>query len=931
MEKINDKIKSSNDLNLYTELSFISRELEQELKETENGNKFMDSFRTLLENFHSYLTKNSQLVEVIQQYNQTMFANAQKLKQISTQASYDKDEIASLTQEFERIVKIMEQAKKQTDSTSLSIRSYQEEIDFYLKKQTEEIERDKEKAQIQIDNDAIRDEIGKNEVEIENLKEEIMEAKCKLSEQERQLSDITKTNELVEGEYKESKDLYKKLRQENMDSLPTLSDVQTQIEESTVDLEEITKKVKEYVIDPGLAKQISLLKLELKAAKGELEKKQEIIAIKKKALAQVQKMCNNNISYMEKIKQKIEKDDERMVELQKDLDAQLAIRSEVEPKYKEVEAKWKQTKEAKQNARKENSDVVKKIVELGFENLKVTNDLNLNTRKVQANDMMISQLKNNIQQSEHEMIEVKNQQQVIFSEQMIIRAQQQKMMEKASVLLSEIQSKEKERSLTQIQTHGMTQEVQSIQEQHSVKLQQLKEIQEKTERQSQLVDRIKQERNTLKTQMEMANSETLVLREQLNDVITSIKSMTARIDHLIEIAQKEHDAALVIKDSNEHIEKMKKSCEDGLKTSEKVNKTLIEESVSLLNLLRKSEWDFKQQRKEYVMLVNSYHIVVAQLEQKKKEIQDITSEIKSQEAVLAKSKLQYNEKIQTILDLRADYEYYDEINERLSKLLDHTNALKQDEHQLYQKLTNEQLKRSTLIAEMDRPRNVHRLTLLKATNPELANQYKYLMVLKNNLVETSKELEKVREEKKKVEEEFQKMQQPQKEGPSPSYIMAQMKVYEDDIKEKDQMIKEMRMSLRDGSSSLFDTSTTIGKARESLTRRRGATAHLKSRNMLKVQENEDNYFITEAPVACVSSFGGGFMPRAPQTARESTRRFGNTTNNQSSTFNENDLVTQTTRQSRGSLYRPFLPRMTQQRARSPPVSARSYRSSVLVN
>ena len=149
MEKINDKIKSSNDLNLYTELSFISRELEQELKETENGNKFMDSFRTLLENFHSYLTKNSQLVEVIQQYNQTMFANAQKLKQISTQASYDKDEIASLTQEFERIVKIMEQAKKQTDSTSLSIRSYQEEIDFYLKKQTEEIERDKEKGNFQ--------------------------------------------------------------------------------------------------------------------------------------------------------------------------------------------------------------------------------------------------------------------------------------------------------------------------------------------------------------------------------------------------------------------------------------------------------------------------------------------------------------------------------------------------------------------------------------------------------------------------------------------------------------------------------------------------------------------------------------------------------------------------------------------------------------
>ena len=138
-------------------------------------------------------------------------------------------------------------------------------------------------------------------------------------------------------------------------------------------------------------------------------------------------------------------------------------------------------------------------------------------------------------------------------------------------------------------------------------------------------------------------------------------------------------------------------------------------------------------------------------------------------------------------------------------------------------------------------------------------------------------------------------------------------------------MEEIRRTLKQGTFELEDSSVIVDKARESLSKRRGTTANLKSR-IMNAQENEDSYFITEVPIACVGSFGGGFMPHAPLTARN-TMRFAPTNN---STNNE-DLIQHTSRQHRGMLYKPFLPKTSAKRTMSPPHSARRVRQTISVN
>ena len=884
MRRSPERAKVQTDMAFYNEMTYVSREFLDEFPDQTQYKHYFDAFNNALLKFHELIEKNGKIVQTISNLNQTMLNNAQKVKDILAQVGYDKEEIKQLSIEYENATKKLEVHRRKELENQNTVSGLKFDFDSYNTIAQEYFGKEKEKEDIQNENDSLRKEMEENKQQIEELTQQLNEAKEKMNKSQTELNEVKQTRDALKTEKDETKNTFLTMKQDNLDCIAEMERTSENIhnlEEETQRLHEVLKNTK---IDPNLKKQIAELKVEMKKQKSKKEKREHTIEIKTKSLNQIKKESNGFISYANKIKEKIQNRDERIEELSVDIKEQDKIYNEVKPTADKVTEKHRQVKADKIEYRKKTKDLLKSVIGLEFDNIKITNQSKMTERHTVSEQYSINTIEKDIVREKNSEIEARNKQSVLSIETLNIRKDKQKMMENATKLLAEIEEKETE--VSQIKLHWLTtrSEIEKLKQQNEQMINHLNSIKEKTSKQASLVEKLRTERNMYKKMSETATADTVILQQQFDELLVKIKEMTAKIDDLIEAAKADHDAAEIIKEANEYLEKMKAEAKLGAQSSEKVNSQLIQEAVNLQNLLHKSEWDFRQQKKEYAMLVNTYHIVANQLLQKEKKIETLKSDIQSSEAVLIKSKQQYKEKIDELLHLHDDFGYYYGMMENLEQKWKYTERLKVKHLEISEALDMLQLKKGTLLDELRVPRNVHRYTLLAASNPELAKQYRYVYYVHFRIQEATNKLIKLKEQKEKLISELRKKEEAEEHATkslTAQEVMNRIRVYQDDLKRKDQELKEMEKIFNNNQFDMWDGQFQVEDTRMSLTQKRASTARMRSRRTMSRRKADDGVFYLTSATSGVpdentnnqkeSVSGNEFLPQAPKSARDSRR------------------------------------------------------------
>ncbi|EAY11555.1 hypothetical protein TVAG_006300 [Trichomonas vaginalis G3] len=923
---------------LHDEMVYVVRELTEEFQDNPKIQPHLKSFARMLTELDDSCNKNSQLITKCEDFSQNLVEKAKTVKDILYQIHEDKEIIAKLNSEFDRATKRMERFEAKDKYNASIVSDLKSDFDVTYNISNEKLRQEQETESQRKENKLIQEEIQENKNKILDIKNQIKNANTLFENMKQEVNNVKETVESLTKQIDESSLLQQEMNQENREAFPRMKSLSVENEESEAKLAELGDLVSKSVVDPELGKQITILNIQKQSAVAEGQNHLTAIAIRKNKLEIIRKKNEETEAYITRIKNKIAKNEKNLVTLNEQLNAQLEVRKQIEPKFKEVEDRHNELKKLRNEAKKESKDLLEKVVDLGFKGVKLNNEKSVEERRILAQQLIMQALNKESVNETHKLKEINNQSSILQSESIGCRSDAQKMKENASKILTEIEMIQTEGQRIKMQLHSVKEEIDSINNQNQEASDNLQEIKDKTVKQSQMVERLKTEKNMYEKLVEAANAETDVLQRNFNELIVNIKAMTDRIDHLIDMTRKYHEASNVLKEANIVIQDMNKQTEEGCRNSDKINQQLVNDAVKLQGLLEKSAWDYRQQKKEFAMLNNSYQIVVQQCLEKGKKIQELRDEIKAQMTVLAKSKQQYLSKIDQLMKLDADYNYYMDINDKLTALDAHTKELKQKDKELTFALTGQQLRKTNIMEELKIPRNVHRYTIMASTNPELAKQYKYLWYLRQRYAETLVVLEKTKEKRDKMKENLSRIETITDNNPlEVDEVQKRIKVYEEAVKEKGRQLEAMNREIQGNQVDINEENISCQSAREEITKRKELTASMRGKTLKpqsSVANEEDLYFITEPSSACVTTFGGGFTPRLPETARDS-KRF--TARNFNPKEVENvDFTNPMLRNQRAYLYLPNMRRSARttnaagNRTKSPPHSARVVRQSIIV-
>ena len=944
------------DISIYNELEYIGRELIDDYCDLPEIEKYISKYNESLSFFKDTINKNEKLIDVIKDKNQKIVKNAENVQQILTQIGYDKEEIHELELSKEIVSRKLDACNKKKRERLSTLEGIKNDYDCYSSISNEFIAKENEKERLKKDNDMVRSDIESNSKIIDELKEELQQAKNEKQTMDDALSSKKEEFDGLTKDVDETTELIATLKNNNTKYLQDLQDMHIYIEKLDNEANEGKEKLKNTVIDPSLQYKIQSMKDDIKSEKEKGENAKIVIAFKKRTVNTIKKNEESTTQQSNKLKHKITKREATIDELKKDLKKVEKEFNESKPICDEATEKQKKLNEEKVVYRKKYQDLINHIIDLELANMKVTNASNMAERRNDSEVITLLAEQKNIEHEKCALIEVENQESILVTETMNIRTVQQKMKEIASKKLLEIDAKRVEASQTRIYLNVTKLETVSLIKQNEQLSKELKVIKEKTMKQASINDRLISERNQYKKLCEAAEAETVQLQSQFNDLVIKIKEMTTRIDTLIEENLKDRAATKVIKDTNEVLAVMKEETRVGMKTSESVNARLIQEAVQLHNLHGRLEWEFRQQKKEYAMLINSYQIVSNQLLQRDKKIEQLKSDVLTNVSVIEKSKKVYIEKCNELFGLEKDYQYYIGVNRRLTELWNKTSELAKKETLLSEELNIEKLKKTKLMNDMDVPRNVHRYTLLEATNPELAKQYRYVFYVHFRIAEACAELKTLKEELKNLQKKYDRMQDHGKTDLSKEDCKSAIKKYQDDIKAKDLEMEEMERTIKQLQEGIIDENEHLNSTKLRVSQRRSMTANLKSRKamMTRIAEN-DGFFITGGNQATVKSaresrrriddrvdyvttFGGGFLPKAPNTSRDSRRFIGRAPSpvHDEKPYYETNQNEATDSRNQKNVFN--LPRITKvkkslrmKRKASPQSARRSVRASAIVN
>ena len=279
--------------------------------------------------------------------------------------------------------------------------------------------------------------------------------------------------------------------------------------------------------------------------------------------------------------------------------------------------------------------------------------------------------------------------------------------------------------------------------------------------------------------------------------------MTSQIDKIrADIQNKEAEFLLQKAEFSKHVSKrellqdqlknMEKSIEDQAETNRQYEK----EITKLNTIIKDAEQERKRQEKEFEVVLNDRDILGSQLIKRNDELATLYERIKSQQSLIYKGSIQYQQRVNDIGALKDKLYQLQEEQRRLSDRLQDFDEKKQEVFSLRRQYIQEQSRLKALEEEIQTPMNVHRWRRMQGSDPNSYDMIMKIQKLQKQLIAKTEEVNEkdlLIQEKEKLYTELKGILTRQ---PGPE-VVEQYNVYQQTLKDKmkkyEAMNKELEM------------------------------------------------------------------------------------------------------------------------------------------
>ncbi|OHT11953.1 hypothetical protein TRFO_18441 [Tritrichomonas foetus] len=877
------QISFETESDIYDEIKGLVDQINRENSQDSKEGSYIFGVNSMFALFEESYAKNVKLLEKCQEMNAQVIINASKIQTILDVTDKDKNTMKTLKNEFDEASKMVTfahtaetKAKDLLDSLRDKVSQLAEQVQrgeafsfgeegsvFETAQDVKNLTKERDNAIKEIGD--LQAQINSTKLKVKGLTEDISNYKTEVERLNISLTNLEKQNNELTTFNEENFDAVMKIKPEIM--------------KQKKDIENLTKQKNEMIRTKNQKKQIHY---DVLSNLGVLRDESKLLKDKISKRARYHNELRTSVFNKEEnvadIKKKIDERCNEIEKLKNELKSTQKLSEDFRAKYDEIVQTSKELSEKKLQSRQVVRQLRSNLVNLQFSLAKSDNETSQQIRHITTTKIDLSIQKKHGQEAVKQKEEIMNQAVTLKSETKGTKYRLQLMKEKILNLFQEIDLKrsEKYQMLAKIQ---MTKDsIVITNDQNLQHLEVLKEYERKTQDQIHLIDITREERNNSKRQYESIMKEFHELKTEYDQLMSEYNEME---NHNLDLKAWTINTHFQNMDSKSQILSLAvlvDKCKKGIQETDRITSRLQAEGQTLNFILTQSQHDRLQQQQEKQLLENNIRLVRNEVTTKLKKLDQIRSQIQTDEAFIKKCSKLFNDKTNELINSMQELKQLEKKTHELEAKREKMESLEYEMHRTFAEGMVEQQKCTALIHEFSIPRNVHRWHALGAVDPNYVKQLKYRSQISSKIEKAHCELNDLRKERDDLKAQLEKLNTQINGALSAAQVQNYINQYIEDIKQKDIQLRELRKVVNGNKPTLQKDVNNLNGIRSKVTERRGTTASLavRAKQVVREQKGDINqpYFITEAPIYNV--LGGGFVSK-PEQPRNQNNSFSNNT------------------------------------------------------
>ncbi|OHT09766.1 hypothetical protein TRFO_21189 [Tritrichomonas foetus] len=820
------------DSDLHSHISDAVQQLNSEITDDNPATPYLATYNKMFYLFDEAYQRNLKLVQFCREMNSVVIVNANKISDILKYTTENRNILETLKSEYDKAklqLELSQTGESETREELINLRKQYLEIKKALQPSEEvhkELERNEQivsdiHEQIETTNQLLNDiqsdqiwfqnEIDRMETDLQNCEDQILTT---IEEKNQTKEDIKIIENKIENfsDEKESKINPIEEKRKNVNELQQINnDMMVQIQSMKMENSNIRQKNSKH---PNKLRELK------KFTQGNIDKK---IFLDN----QIKKISQNIIDF-----------NNQDVNLSQDYESNLA-------EYTRLYNQHMKNQQEKAELMEKSRQMRLQLINLQFLMTKKANDNKTNNRVLMQEKVEASNQRKEFQEEiflSHKMNNMTNN---ITTETTHKKQSLARMKEKISKLNSEIYAKTIETNDIQTKILNIHENVENGIIENNNLLEKHKYLKTRIDQQTELIDKLVQEKMQFKRQFEKTRNEQSELQSQYDQLVSSIEMMTDKIDKIIEDTKMSKVMKVEANITSESLDKMKTTALEGIEASRNATQKLQAEQRSLTRVLEETDRNHTLHVKEYHIVVNNLEMLKSQLDIKKRQSEQLKSEIDSGEAYRQKSEKLFNENMKQIFKLQDELKAKQKRTAELEKKVDHVIDLQNEEKRFIDMLAIERKRKMTLYGLFNSKIHITPSMITGAVDNETVLQHQYYLNLNQRIVDAMNTLEGLQ----KTRDELQKKLDTMKERMC-NFTVDQVKdyiqTYNENLKEKEKEIAKYQELLRGNLNEAAHKREKNEAARLQVSQRKSIAQSLKQSN--RELRNELESFITEPSV-----------------------------------------------------------------------------------
>lgn len=848
----------------------IVSHLSEEASKDQALQPYVKSLREIAQFVEDIHQKNVKLLENIEQMNDQIVLNAQKVQMIQSSAKKGVVSISQLKDEFQEASQMVKAAYEREAKAKDVLKTLRESMLELAKA---------------VSNGGVFS-FGENDpgcdvfTEVENLRiefdrgsHEINELRGKITGAKQEIDGFGKAEQALEMEEKT-------LTTECEETEKQLENVADQITETTADVKAGDPAIKRQeanlaalrekreALEESNAERKKDRYTERSAAEKideDLKARKRRIAAKMKQLEELRATAFSEERRLEAVQAQVKEKEEEIAWRMKDTVNIDKEGKALSTQYEELKRKLAEMAEERAAAEKKLKELRPQMVKLSISVVQTDNANQMKSRTLAATRLEANQEKQKLEEEKKATVDVVRAQKGLQAERTVSKKDMQVMKNKLLGVYSEIDRTRETTKTTKADSDALTEKGALCDKENAAQAKELASLTAKSQKQSEMSDELRKEKSATVQQLRALEKENEILTKQnadlekditeLNDKLNSVLRETA-ISHF-EARQMHEDVDLMAQHNEEY--------QQGIFATQRICARLQTEVRTLHFILKEAENDHVQQKKECETCRENRLAVSNEVNEKKRVLEELRTEIRVTEAKLKTAAINYDKQKRVIVDLLGELNCVQNIADDLEKKRQKLERLQTEHRVLVAAKLLEHHRFMALNHDFATTRNVHRWQFLESVDPVYYKNICFRNSLSAKINEKHAELVALRQEKEQLEQKYQRMKALQEATISKEEAVKDIRKYKDGIKRMEEELQDMRSQIRENKSLISDNTQKVSETQEKLNDRKGKTFAIKSDiHQLKAAEAEDLpmcWFVTEAPIVKPELLGGGFNLR----------------------------------------------------------------------